>query len=85
MKSAQSLCHILERLKQSDEEAYALEVGAAGDALVGAVDTALALVIVYHKGREANALGANALVVGSIGRANHGRGNDADRSSARRR
>ena len=85
MKSAQPLCRILERVEQGDEKADALEVGATGDALVGAVDAAVAFVIVYHKGREANALGANALVVGSIGRANHGRGNDADRSSARRR
>ena len=82
MKSAQSLCHILERVEQGDEEADALEVGATGDALIGAVDASVALVIVDHKGGEADALVANALVVGSIGRANHGRGNDADRSSS---
>ena len=79
MKSAQSLCHILERVEQGDEEADALEVGAAGDAFVGAVDAAIALVIVHHKGREANALRANTLVVGSIGGADHGRGHDCQR------
>ena len=76
MKSAQSLCRMLERVEQGDEEADALEVGATGDALVGAVDAAVALVIVDHKGREANALRANALVVSSVGRANHGRGHN---------
>ena len=79
MKSAQSLCHILERAEQGDEEAGALEVGATGDALVGAVDAAVAFVIVDHKGGEADALAANALVVGGIGCANHGRGHDAYR------
>ena len=79
MKSAQSLCHILERAEQGDEEAGALEVGATGDALVGAVDAAVAFVIVDHKGREANALGANALVVDSVGRADHGRGDNRQR------
>lgn len=72
MKSAQSLCHILERVEQGDEEANTLEVGAAGDTLVSAMDAAVALVIVDHKGREANALGANALLVGSIGGTDHG-------------
>lgn len=75
----QGLAFWLERLEQGDEEAHALEVGAAGDALVGAVDAAVALVIVDHKGREANALGANALVVGSVGRADHGRGDNRQR------
>ena len=66
-------------MEQGDEEADTLEVGAAGNALVGAVDAAIALVIVDHKGREANALGANALVVGSVGRADHGRGDNRQR------
>ena len=79
MKSAQSLCRMLERVEQGDEEADTLEVGAASDALVSAVDAAIALVIVDHKGREANALGANALVVGSVGRADHGRGDNRQR------
>lgn len=57
----QELSFWLERLKQSDEEADALEVGAAGDALVGAVDAAITLVVINHKGREANALRANVL------------------------
>ena len=56
-------------MEQGDEEADTLEVGAAGDALVGAVDAAVALVIVDHKRRKTNALGANALIVGSVGRA----------------
>ena len=77
MKSAQSPCRILERVEQGDEEADALEVGATGDALVGAVDAAVAFVIVDHKGGEADALVANALVVGGIGCTNHGRGHDA--------
>ena len=76
MKSAQSLCRMLERVEQGDEEADALEVGATGDALVGAVDAAVAFVIVDHKGREANALRANVLVVGSVGRTDHGRGHN---------
>ena len=79
MKSAQSLCHILERAEQGDEEAGALEVGATGDALVGAVDTALTLVVINHKGREANALRANVLVVGSVGRTDYGRGHNCYR------
>jgi hypothetical protein len=56
-------------VEQGDEEADTLEVGTAGNALVSAVDTALALVIVDHKRRKTNALGANALIVGSVGRA----------------
>ena len=66
-------------MEQGDEEAYALEVGAAGDALVGAMDAAVALVIVDHKRRKTNAFGANVLVVGSVGRADHGRGNNRQR------
>ena len=85
MKSAQSLCRMLERVEQGDEEADALEVGATGDALVGAVDAAVAFVIVDHKGGEADALVANALVVGGIGCTNHGRGHDAHRLLAHRR
>ena len=79
MKSAQSLCRMLERVEQGDEEADALEVGATGDALVGAVDAAVAFVIVDHKGGEADALVANALVVGGIGCTNHGRGDNRQR------
>ena len=85
MKSAQSPCRILERVEQGDEEADALEVGATGDALVGAVDAAVAFVIVDHKGGEADALVANALVVGGFGCTNHGRGHDAHRLLTHRR
>ena len=63
-------------MEQGDVEADTLEVGTAGDALVGAVDTAIALVVINHKGREANALRANVLVVGSVGRTDHGRGHN---------
>ena len=50
-----------------------MEVGAAGDALVGAVNAAITLFVINHKGREANALRANVLVVGSVGRTDYGR------------
>lgn len=75
----QGLAFWLERLKQGDEEANTLEVGTAGNALVSAVDTALTLVVINHKGREANALRANVLVVGSVGRTDYGRGHNCYR------
>ena len=49
------------------------------------MDAAVAFVIVDHKGGEADALVANALVVGGIGCTNHGRGHDAHRLLAHRR
>ena len=74
--TAEEEIEIAQRMEQGDEEANTLEVGAAGDALVGTVDTALALVIVDHKRRKANTFRANALVVGSVGRTDHGRGHN---------
>ena len=59
MAASCSFSGLLERVEQGDEEADALEVGATGDALVGAVDAAVAFVIVDHKGREADALVAD--------------------------
>ena len=58
-------------MKQSDEKVDTLEVGTAGNALVGAVDTAIALVIVDHKRRKANAFRANTLIVSRIGGTDH--------------
>ena len=66
-------------MEQSDEKADTLKVDSAGNALVGAVDASVALVIVDHKGGETNALRANALIVGSVGRADHGRGDNRQR------
>ena len=83
--SAEEEIELAKRMEQGDEEADALEVGATGDALVGAVDAAVAFVIVDHKGGEADALVANALVVGGIGCTNHGRGHDAHRLLTHRR
>ena len=40
------------------------------------MDAAITLVVINHKGREANALRANVLVVGSVGRTDHGRGHN---------